>query len=103
MSFKNQIQQDLAVFFNQDEFADTHTIDGKPVKAIIEESTLTGHPLPYAEGVFLSRQTVYIARSELGYLPEEGQRINLDGKYRAVGHAVEEDGMVILQLEANET
>ncbi len=36
MSFKDQVKNDIAVFLNQDEFAETHTINGKEVVCVLD-------------------------------------------------------------------
>jgi hypothetical protein len=103
MNFKDQLQADLNTFLSQDEFADEHDIDGLPVMAVVDSSVQQEHPLSYAEGVFLSRITLFVARVILGYVPEEDQRMRVDGKRYRVDHVSEEDGMLVLRLEANDT
>ena len=36
MTFKQQLDTDLAIFFNPEEFADTATVDGQPVDGLFD-------------------------------------------------------------------
>ena len=53
-SFKEQLEKDLdSVFFNMDEFAETHMIDGKEVPIVLDNDRIIelsmGKPLRHAE------------------------------------------------------
>jgi hypothetical protein len=101
-SFKNQVASDIGVFLNENEFADKHVIDDHEVIAIIDESVDVQHPLGYVEGVSLIQKTLYVSVSELGYRPEEGQWLVLNGQRLIIKHIGDEDGVLVIKLEANE-
>jgi hypothetical protein len=107
MNFKDHIKADMTVFLNLNEFADEHDIDGLLLPALVDSSIqmpyTQGQPYSHMDGVFLSQVTLCVERAELGYVPEEGQRMRVDGKRYRVDHVSEEDGMLVLRLEANDT
>jgi len=100
-SFKDVLAQDVDLFLNPDEFADTHTIDGRPVRAVIDENSDNQHPLVYAEGVSLVRKVLFVAPSELGFRPREGMELKVDGALYEVSRCSDEDGVYAIVLEAN--
>ncbi|RAV18826.1 hypothetical protein [Paenibacillus contaminans] len=102
-SFKDQVALDAAVFTNPQEFGGEHTIDGRQLVAVVEDTINDKTPLDYAEGVFVVRKTVHVARVELGYLPEVGQWMLLNGLRMQVTKAADEFGMIVIELEANVT
>lgn len=101
MNLKEIIAADLDVFLNTDEFADEHTLGGKKIRLIIDSDTLNGTPLPHAEGVSLWRKVVYVSCSDLGYRPNEGGLLELDGQTYEVVNVDEQDGLFVITLEAN--
>lgn len=103
MNFKDHIKADLSTFLSLNEFADEHIIDEITVTAILDSTVQQEHPLSYAEGAFLSMVTLYVAASELGYIPKQDQRLNVDGKRWTIVHVAEEEGLLTLRLEANDT
>ncbi|CAH1058856.1 hypothetical protein [Paenibacillus pseudetheri] len=104
VNLRDQIKIDnQRTFLNTKEFADIFKIDGKEVKAVLNSATDSKHPLAYAEGVSLVTETLYVDELELGYIPEQGQRMNVNGKMRTLIRVASEKGMLALYLEANVT
>ena len=101
MNLKEIMASDLDIFLNTEEFADEHMLDGKQIRLVIDSDTLNGHPLPYAEGVSFLRKVVYVNQSELGYRPNEGGTLELDGDTYRVAVVNDEGGMYVITLEAN--
>ncbi|AJK27733.1 hypothetical protein ABNB59_19660 [Paenibacillus larvae] len=101
MKFKEQMSKDIQTFMCRDEFAEPHILDGREVWMIIEAFTLDGQPLPYAEGVSLHQIIVHVAEDELGYIPAQGQRSDLDGISVSVEKVSVDAGMLKIILEAN--
>lgn len=100
--FKEQLEKDVQqTFMCRDEFAEPHMWDGREVWMIIEAFTIDGQPLPYAEGVSLHQVIVHVAESELGYIPIQGQRSDLDGISVSVEKVSIEAGIIKMILEAN--
>ena len=104
MSFKEQLQKDIEkVFFNADEFSEIHTIDGKEVRAIIDNLELIERQAgakAYTDGIYTSQTLIYIPKVDYGARPPVGKKILLDGKkhYKIV-EVVEENGVYSLTLE----
>jgi hypothetical protein len=104
MNLRDQILLDnQRTFLNTNEFAETYNIDGIEVKASLDSSTDSKHPLAYAEGVSLVTDVLYVNELELGYIPEQGQRMKVNGKPRTLIRVSSEKGMLALYLEANVT
>lgn len=105
-SFKDQIAQDISAFINADEFAGDHVIDGRVLTVIVVEDSSDNiyrnkHPLAYAEGVSLVRKVLYISEVELGYIPIQDQYMTLDGRRYQVTMVGDEEGVLVITLEAN--
>lgn len=105
MSFKEQLQKDIEkVFFNADEFSEIHTIDGKEVRAIIDNLELLERAKSsiHTDGIYTSQTLIYIPKVDYGARPPVGKKILLDGKkhYKIV-EVVEENGVYSLTLEVS--
>jgi hypothetical protein len=104
---KNYIALDLATFFNLDEFADLHDIDGQQVPAIIDSDVLkkfsrgSMQRMPYNDGVYTSETMLFVRESDLGYRPVIGQHLRLDGEHYLVTDCTENAGVLEITLEAN--
>lgn len=101
-SFKDFLKYDVKrTFLNVNEFADTHIIDKKQITAIINDDTEDQNPLSYAEGVSLVKKTIYLDPDDLGYVPVQDQRMEIDCEYYTVAFVGKEDGMLVIKVEAN--
>lgn len=108
-NFKDFAAADVAAFLNHDEFATLHTIDGRQMWVIVDSDQQGSHipsmqnaqPPSYAEGVFALRKTIYVDPFELGYRPEEDQFIEFDHDRLRVKGLKDEDGLLMIVLEAN--
>ncbi len=100
MDFKAQIAQDLDVFLNSTEFADTHSFDGVSVTAMVDGdlSTERGIRQDFAEGTNIDDLVVFIKASDLPQVPTFGQRVNFDGTHYLVNKISESSGMLELTL-----
>lgn len=102
MNLRDQILIDnQRTFLNTNEFADTYTIDGEEVKAVLDSATDSKHPLAYAEGVSLVADTLYVNVMELGYTPKKGQWMVINGTGYTVIRVSSDKGMLAIYLEAN--
>ncbi|MNC79620.1 hypothetical protein D3C75_1321480 [compost metagenome] len=59
------------------------------------------HPLAYAEGVSLVADTLFVDELELGYTPDQGQRMVINGNEYSVIRVASDKGMLAIYLEAN--
>lgn len=105
MSFKSQVKSDIKdVFINTDEFADTHTINGTEMPAVIDENELLKRQLKsnLTAGAAIYKRTtlLYVAASDFGNLPGIGREVTVDGRTFRVTDSLSEGGMYSIHLEA---
>jgi hypothetical protein len=101
-NFKDFLATDIQnVFLNVNEFAETYTIDGKSVKAMLDSATDSKHPLAYAEGVSLVADVLYVDAQELGRVPKQNGWITVNGVEYHIIRVASERGMLALYLEVN--
>lgn len=111
MTFKDQAQLDIgAVFFNFDEFATLHKINGTEMPAIIDDNEIIDREKRYnhikgahSDGVYLREKLVYVKAEDFGALPIADRILNLDGKTYRVVDSTDEVGVYTITLEANRT
>ena len=105
-SFKDLVAADIsAVYLNGQEFADTHTIDGKPMTVVVDENELLERDkakimAAQTEGTYKARRLVYVAKADFGPRPAQGAMLTLDGKAYKVKSCTEEAGVLAIELEA---
>lgn len=107
MSFKDQIQRDLdTVFFNLDEFAERHRVEGKEIVVVVDSDALAKlskigdnrtHGLVEADLVLLGR------KMDLPATLEPGRLLNVDGRELLVVSSNENMGLVEIFLRQNIT
>jgi len=103
---KDYMVSDLDTFFNQDEFANLHDIEGQQMPAVIDFDLLKERPRtternPYADGVYVSETMLFVRKSDLGYKPVIGQHLRLDGELYLVTDCAENTGVLEITLEVN--
>lgn len=108
-TFKDFVNEDLNVFFNLDEFAEEHELDGEQLNIIVIDSksddNFTGYPreqLYASQEVYKSYKTIYV-RSEDFYVPKVDSVITLDGEEFYVDEASEEMGVIRILVSSNES
>ena len=95
MSFKDIVREDIqAVFFNLDEFAEEHMIDGQKMVCIIDQDANVVAAVQSVAGI-------YAKEEDMKVLPKEGKRLNLDGQFFFVTDARVEMGVFVIELQAN--
>ncbi len=111
MTFKEQIAKDnRTVFMNQDEFAETHLINGVEMPCTVDNNELIDREKRYqykkslyADGIYLKQLLIYVRAEDFGPLPAIGRVVTFDKKSYIVSDAINEDGIYSLCLEANKT
>lgn len=106
MSFKEQVQKDIAVFLNLDEFAELHDIDGSQVLAVIDNDILkirSDRQSERYDGVYKGEFVVFVKADNLPSRPVYGQHMRLDGRLYQVAECTENMGVLEITLEANES
>lgn len=98
MGFKDSLQEDLNdVFFNDDEFACIHTIDGKEMPIIIDEDGLEEMKKLREgdyDGIYKAKLLFFVQKKHFGSKPAIDSIIELDNKLYQVKNATE-DGVML--------
>lgn len=103
MSFHDDLEADLEEFFNEDEFASPHLVNGAEMLIILDENLLklmqrkSNDP----DGIYVGEALFHVKKSDFGARPVPGQIINLDGDPYRVADAQEDEGMYTITLEGN--
>lgn len=102
MSFRDIVQTDLGnVFFNLDEFAEEHTIDGRKMLCIIDQDANIASAVQSVTGIYAANRRIYVREEDMKALPKEGKRLSLDGQFFFVTDARAEMGVFVIELQAN--
>ena len=77
MDFKDCVAGDIhGVFLNRMEFADTHTIDGREMDAVVDDDALLERDAArggvHSDGIYRVRRLLYVAKADYG-APEPGR------------------------------
>ena len=103
MSFKDELAADLDnVFFNAEEFAEEHRVEGKNILCVIDTdrgqhkggSVNDGAMYGLAEADF----TLMAKSADLPPRKEAGELLNLDGKELTISYWDEQQGMAVIGL-----
>lgn len=103
MSFREDIEEDIKdTFLAEDEFADTHQINGEEMLAVvteISEERRSRYKDSYERGIHNRRKALQVAGSVFGRMPAVNSVLTLDGKAYLVKNASNEMGMYSIILE----
>ena len=107
-SFKDLVAADIsAAFLNGQEFADTHTIDGREMDAVVDDDALLERDAArggvHSDGIYRVRRLIYVAKADYGGRPPSGKRLNLDGREYRVVQADDAAGVLSIEIEAIRT
>lgn len=103
--FKDLIRHDANnLFLNLEEFGDIHTVDGRRMTIMIDDSeqdernkaVLTDTSL---EAIYDSTRLIYVRSEEYGRLPSPGKLLNLDGNPYRITKATDEYGIYSITIE----
>ena len=100
--FKDIVRADASrIFLNPEEFGETHIINGKEYKIVLEvERRITKGAFAYREGNYRVQKLFYVAAEAFGRLPPVGRNLSLDGKDYIITDAADESGIYSISLEA---
>lgn len=108
MNFKESLEKDLSsVFFNANEFAEKHELEGKELDLVVE-SNLGGvkgygkDQLSASQEVYSNFKTIYVKSPDF-YVPKVDSTLELDGKEYYVEEASEEMGVIRIVISAYES
>ena len=107
MNFKEQLDKDLNVFINIDEFAEQHELDGKLLPVVVDgddfkEFSGILEMENAMRGIFQTTLTVYVKSSDFEK-PDVGSRLTLDDKSYFVTSVSESAGVLKIVLSAYES
>lgn len=106
MTFKDCVAADIkAVFLNQEEFGESHLINGKSMICVVDGNEVVERSRKQTEkgridGIYERQIMLYVSREDFGRMPAIGAVMTVDsGKYR-VADAIHEGGMYSILLGA---
>lgn len=107
MGFKEQLLDDLdSVFFNTDEFAETHTINGEKVDIVVDNDKLADLYISketHTEELFTDAIMFYVRKKDLDFEPVPGQYLEYDGRGMLITDVKHDDESYTIVLGANES
>ncbi|NBH12752.1 hypothetical protein D3Z36_00775 [Lachnospiraceae bacterium] len=105
-SFKEQLEKDFDdTFFNLDEFAELHTIDGNEIPVVVDNEALIGLNMGKSvetDGIFTDSIIIFVQRKYLDYEPVIGQVIDFDGVTYPIDNVLSDTGGYTMILRGNE-
>lgn len=105
MTFKEAVASDIgSVFFNLEEFADPHTIDGVEMPVLIDDIEHVNREKRMKsnmDGIYANQTLIFVPADRFGPLPARGRLLKLDTRRYTVIDATEEGGVYSITLEAN--
>lgn len=106
MTFKEQLTADLdEVFFNADEFAEVHKINGANVNIVVDNDALAELFISrqiHTEQIFTDSIMFYVKKRDLGFEPVPGQYIDYDDRGYLITDVKTDDEAYTVILGANE-
>ncbi len=106
-SFKEQLEKDFDnTFFNLNEFAEFHDVDGKKVPIVVDNDTLLQINLGKnadTDGIFQDNRMFFILKKYLDYEPAIGQIMEFDRETFQVGNVLEDFGGYTIILRGIES
>lgn len=100
MGFKDQVNADLDVFLNLDEFGELHTINGVQLNIVIDNDKLKERQAKAQYG-YEGDLLFYVAKVSYGDLPAVGQIVRFDGEIYRVSDVQDAAGLLTITLAAN--
>lgn len=104
-SFKEQMQKDFKdTFFNLNEFAEIHNIDGAQIPVVVDNETLLQLNLGKttdSDGIFEDNKMLFVQKAHMQDQPVIGQIMEFDGEAYQVGNVLEDLGGYTIILKGN--
>lgn len=105
MTFKDQLEKDFNnTFFNLNEFAEIHDVDGKNIPVVVDNETLLQLDLGKnadSDGVFQDNRMFFVQKKYLDCEPVIGQIMEFDKESYQVGNVLEDFGGYTIILRGN--
>ena len=104
MGFKDQILRDLdAVFFNLDEFAELHRVEGAQIPVIVDSDQLNKLKKGQILGLIEADMLLFGRAVDFPANLEPGRLLNVDGRELIVANSGKDMGLVEVALRQNRT
>lgn len=104
MGFKDQIRKDLdAVFFNADEFAEPHRIEGKTAAVVVDDDRLTSLKKGQILGLVEADMLILGKEADFPRDLEPGRLLNVDGREMLIMNSGRDMGLVEVALSQSRT
>ena len=104
MGFKEQIQKDLdAVFFNLDEFAELHRVEGKQITVVVDNDQLNKLKKGQILGLIEADMLLMGREADFPADLEPDRLLNVDGRELLVVKSGKDMGLVEVALRQNRT
>lgn len=100
-TFKDIVELDSQVFFNNDEFSSIHKINGNNISIVIDDDKLIEKTQKDFSGMSIGEILYYVNSKDFGELPEVDTPQNFDDRYMYVASAVENCGVYEIILRQN--
>lgn len=103
--FKEQMEKDFDnTFFNLNEFAELHELDGKNIPVVVDNETLLQLNLGKtadSDGIFQDNKMFFVLKKYLEDEPVIDQIMVFDGESYQVGNVMEDFGGYVIILRGN--
>lgn len=106
-SFKDQLEMDFDnTFFNLNEFAEIHDIDGEKIPIVVDNDTLLQLNLGKtadSDGIFQDNRMFFVQKKYMPDQPVIDQIMEFDGESYRIGSVLEDFGGYTIILKGNES
>jgi hypothetical protein len=110
MALKDYFGLDMQTFFNTDEFAETHIVNGTEMDIVLDEDLLkerqankTDTEGRYISGIYNADVLFHVQKSIYGDSPAVGEIVDLDGEIYRVADVQEDANIYSISLAANDS
>ena len=100
-TFKEYLSSDMAVFINENEFGETHRIDGKNISIIIDDDKLVERQNGAFDGIGIGTILYFAKVDDFEKPPIIGASQKFDGKFMIITSVISADGMYEIMLSQN--
>lgn len=99
MSFKEQLEKDMKAFFNADEFAETHSINGESIECVLMLSDKdTDANIQSKKGTITSYSSIIVQTSYIGTTMVPGDYVEVDSELFNVVEVADVEGVLYIDL-----
>ncbi len=105
MGFKEQVENDINVFLNLDEFAEIHNLNGIECPAVATDDSTRSHNKVlggsrFTDGLHGDSVRLQVRTSDLPAIPVQGTNFKYDGKLYKVASCTNNMGVLNISLMA---